>query len=80
MSSTVADAAAARLAAVRARIADAAARYGRDAADITLIAVSKTHSAAAVDALAALGQRDFGENYLQEALEKLATLAARPLV
>jgi uncharacterized pyridoxal phosphate-containing UPF0001 family protein len=80
MSSTVADAAAARLAAVRARIADAAARYGRDAADITLIAVSKTHSAAAVDALAALGQRDFGENYLQEALEKIATLAARPLV
>ena len=65
---------AARLAAVRARLAAAAAAAGRDPAGITLVAVSKTQPPAAVAALAALGQRDFGENYLQEALPKLAAL------
>ena len=69
-----------RLGAVRARIAAAAAAAGRDPAGITLVAVSKTQPAAAVAALAELGQRDFGENYLQEALPKIDALRARGLI
>lgn len=69
-----------RLAAVRARIGAAAAAAARDPAAITLVAVSKTQPAGAVAALAALGQRDFGENYLQEALPKIAALQGRGLV
>jgi pyridoxal phosphate enzyme (YggS family) len=62
------------LAAVRARIEAAARGAGRDAAAVTLVAVSKTNPAAAVrDALAA-GQRIFGENRVQEALEKFPAL------
>lgn len=72
--------AATRLAAVRARIAAAAQRYGRDPANVQLIAVSKTQPAARVAQLAELGQRDFGENYLQEALTKIAALRDRALV
>lgn len=53
--------------AVRERVAAAAQRAGHE---VTLLAVSKTRSAAAVRELAALGQRDFGENYVQEALTK----------
>jgi pyridoxal phosphate enzyme (YggS family) len=71
---------AARLAAVRARIAAAAAAAGRDPAAITVVAVSKTQPAAAVAALAALGQVHFGENYLQEALPKIDALQGRGLV
>lgn len=71
---------AARLGAVRARIAAAAAAAGRDPAGITLVAVSKTQPAAAVAALAALGQVHFGENYLQEALPKIDALQGRGLV
>jgi PLP dependent protein len=63
-----------RLDTVRARIAEAAHAAGRDPASITLIAVSKTQSAQSIRALAALGQRDFGENYLQEALGKINEL------
>jgi pyridoxal phosphate enzyme (YggS family) len=55
-----------RLVEVRSRIAAAAARAGRDAADITLIAVTKVFPAAAILDAYALGLRDFGENYLQE--------------
>jgi PLP dependent protein len=69
-----------RLRAVRARIARAVAEAGRDAAAVRLLAVSKTFDAAAVRELAACGQLEFGENYLQEALEKQATLADLPLV
>ena len=54
-------------------------RYGRDADSVRLIAVSKTQPADAIRALAELGQQDFGENYLQEALPKLAALAHLPL-
>ena len=50
-------------------------RYGREADSVRLIAVSKTQPAAAIRAVAALGQTDFAENYLQEALPKLAALA-----
>jgi PLP dependent protein len=61
-----------RLAAVRERIADAAGRAGRNPGDICLIAVSKTHPIDAVRAAAEAGQRDFGENKVQEALQKIA--------
>lgn len=57
---------------IHARIARAAAQHGRAA---SLLAVSKTKPAAAVRALAALGQRAFGENYVQEALAKQQELA-----
>ena len=65
------------LAAVRARIAAAAARAGRDPASIRLVAVSKTQPPEAVKAAWQAGQRDFGENYLQDALPKLDALADR---
>ncbi len=55
-----------RLAAVRERIAAAAARAGRVADDITLMAVSKTHSADTIRAAFELGVRHFGENRVQE--------------
>ena len=66
---------AARWAAVRARIDAACARAGRDPADVTLIAVSKTQPAEAVRAAAAAGARDFGENYAQELAGKRAACA-----
>jgi pyridoxal phosphate enzyme (YggS family) len=56
------------------RIASAATRCSRDPGSVGLVAISKGHPAAAVRTLAAAGQRDFGENYLQEALPKLAEL------
>ena len=56
---------------VRATIADAAARAGRDAADVTLVAVSKTHPAELVTELARVGVEHFGENRIQEAQGKL---------
>lgn len=62
---------AARLVAVRAQVADLARRYGRDPASVLVLAVSKTKPAAAVAAAYAAGQRDFGENFLQDALGKL---------
>ncbi|MHB1188077.1 YggS family pyridoxal phosphate-dependent enzyme [Thiobacillus sp.] len=68
-----------RLHAVQTRIAHAAAEAGRNAAAIRLLAVSKTFGAAAVRDLAACGQREFGENYVQEALEKQAALRDLPL-
>ena len=59
---------------IRARIAAAARVARRDPAGITLIAVSKTHSAARIIPLIAAGQRVFGENRVQEAAEKWPTL------
>ena len=64
-----------RLAEVRNRIADAAGRAGRKPEDVRLIAVSKTHPIEAVQAAAAAGQIDFGENKVQEALQKIAQSA-----
>jgi pyridoxal phosphate enzyme (YggS family) len=61
--------------AVRSRIAHAAARVGRDPGGIGLLAVSKGQPAGAVRAAYALGQRAFGENYVQEALAKADALA-----
>lgn len=64
---------------VRALLAACCRRSGRDPASASLLAVSKTHPADAVLGLAALGQRMFGENYLQEALDKMrACEAERP--
>jgi len=60
---------------VRERIAAAARSAGRDPASVDLLAVSKTWPADDVRALAALGQRDFGENRAQELIAKAADLA-----
>lgn len=68
-----------RLAETRNRIASAAMRYGRDPDSVRLIAVSKTQPVEAIRTLAMLGQQEFAENYVQEALPKLAALADLPL-
>ena len=70
----------ARLADVRERIARAAARAGRDPSYIKLIAVSKTFPASIVEAVAAQGQIDFGENKVQEAEGKRAAMRDLPIV
>jgi PLP dependent protein len=67
---------AAGLARVRARIADACAAAGRDRAEVTMIAVTKTYPAGDVVALAGLGVTDMGENRDQEAAPKAAEVAA----
>jgi pyridoxal phosphate enzyme (YggS family) len=54
-------------------------RYGRDPCSVRLLAVSKTQPVEAIRTLAELGQHDFGENYVQEALPKLTALADLPL-
>ena len=59
---------------IRARIAAAAAEAGRRAEEITLVAVSKTHPAAAIAEAIAAGQVVFGENRVQEAAEKFGPL------
>ncbi len=66
---------AANLQAVRARIAAACIAAGRAAGSVQLLAVSKTWPAARVREAVAAGQRAFGENYVQEALDKVAELA-----
>jgi hypothetical protein len=68
------------LAAVRARISTACAAAGRDPAELTLIAVTKTYPASDVLELARLGLTDFGENRDQEAGPKAAAVAAVPAV
>jgi pyridoxal phosphate enzyme (YggS family) len=65
---------------VRARIAAAARAAGREPGDIALLAVSKTFAAEQVRAAYAAGQREFGENYAQEAMEKIDALAALPII
>jgi pyridoxal phosphate enzyme (YggS family) len=62
---------AANLQSVRSRIDAAARRAGRDPSDVTLVAVSKTFSLDHVRAAWAAGQREFGENKVQEALQKI---------
>ena len=61
-----------RLAEVRARIDAAARGAGRDPSSVRLVAVSKTFPIAAVREACAAGHRDFGENRVQEALDKIA--------
>jgi hypothetical protein len=69
----------ARLADVRDRIARAAGRVGRDPATVTLVAISKTFTADHIKAAADCGQTDFGENKVQEALEKMDQTADLPI-
>ncbi len=66
---------AANLQAVRERIAAACRAAGRREDSVSLLAVSKTWPAAGLREAAIAGQRAFGENYLQEALDKIAALA-----
>ena len=54
-------------------------RYGRARNSVALVAVSKRQPASAIAQAFALGQRAFGENYVQEALTKIASLAAHPI-
>ncbi|MGE8497330.1 MAG: YggS family pyridoxal phosphate-dependent enzyme [Pseudomonas sp.] len=68
------------IAKVGARIREAAQASERDFSSIGLLAVSKTKPAEAVREAFAAGQHDFGENYLQEALDKQAALADLPLI
>ncbi len=64
------------LAEVRRRITAAAEEAGRDPGEVTLVAVSKVHPAAAVEAALAAGQTVFGENRVQEAQGKYPALKA----
>src|SRR5436189_4629673 len=64
------------LQAVRARIGRAAKAARRDAHGVTLLAVSKTHGSSRVAEARAAGQAAFGENYVQEAIEKMAAVPA----
>lgn len=57
------------------RIRRAEIAFHRPTASVQLVAVSKTHAATRIRRVAALGHRDFGENYLQEALHKMDELA-----
>jgi PLP dependent protein len=65
---------ASRLQAVKARISEAARAAGRPPGEITLVAVSKTFPPRAIVEACAAGQTDFGENYAQEGIEKIAAL------
>ena len=60
---------------VHARMAQACAAAERPASAVTLLCVSKTHPAQAVRDAFAVGERSFGENYVQEGVDKIATLA-----
>jgi pyridoxal phosphate enzyme (YggS family) len=64
---------------VRARMAAACLAAGRDPHDVRLLAVSKTFGPDAVAEAYAAGQTAFGENYIQEAVEKMAALSHLPL-
>ena len=65
-----------RLRLLRARIAKVCAQHGRDPASVRLLAVSKTLGPDAVWQAWQAGQRDFGENYVQEGVEKICALRA----
>lgn len=67
----------AQLAQVREGIAEAARQAGRAPESVNLLAVSKTFGPEAVIEAADAGQREFGENYVQEALDKIAAVKAR---
>jgi len=69
-----------RLAAVRAQVAEAAQRVGRDAAAVRIVAVTKGFPPAVVDAAVGAGLSDIGENYVQEARDKRAAAGASDAV
>jgi pyridoxal phosphate enzyme (YggS family) len=62
---------------VRERIGAAAERAGRDPGDVTLVAVSKAHPVPLIREAIAAGQRDFGENRVQEAVAKYKELGTQ---
>ena len=62
---------------VQQRLGDACAQAGRPSSAVELLAVSKTFGPEAVEQAAAAGQVAFGENYIQEAVEKIVTLQER---
>ena len=64
-----------KIAVVRDRMAQAARRCGRDPAEVALVAVSKTHPAEMVRQAWAAGVTTMGENYIQEARDKITALA-----
>jgi pyridoxal phosphate enzyme (YggS family) len=64
---------------VKARLSGAARAAGRDPGALTLLAVSKAHAPALIAEAFAAGQRAFGENYVQEAAEKMDALAGLPI-
>lgn len=68
-----------RLQAVASRVAAAARAAGRRADDIRIVAVSKTFAPERIREACAAGQRDFGENYVQEAVAKMDALADLPI-
>ena len=73
------DTIASNLQAVHERIARAAAAAGRHAGEVALVAVSKTFPSTRIAEAHAAGQRAFGENHLQEAVEKITLFAHLPL-
>jgi hypothetical protein len=64
--------------AVRAAVEEACRRAGRAPADVTIVAVSKRHPAAAIDEAVAAGATDLGENYAQELIAKQAVVRSSP--
>src|SRR3954470_9474123 len=68
-----------KLQSVHERVARACAAAQRDVNEITLLAVSKTFGPEAVREAFAAGQTAFGENYIQEAVDKIAVLRDLPL-
>jgi PLP dependent protein len=68
-----------RLREVRARVAAAAAQSGRSVDSVTIVGASKSQPLTSIETLAGLGIAHFGENYVQEGLEKIDALAGEPL-
>lgn len=68
-----------RLTALRQRIATAVNRFNRDPASVHLVAVSKTKPVELVEAAHLAGQKDFGENYLQDALTKIKSFGGQDI-
>ena len=68
------------LALVQQKIVQTARQYQRDPQTITLLAVSKTKPLSDIQTALRCGQHDFGENYLQEAEQKIIALADSPIV
>lgn len=64
---------------VRGRIADSAAKAGRDAGTVKLISVTKTVSVEIIKELYRLGERDFGENRVQVGLPKVKDISAEDI-
>ncbi len=65
---------------IRQKISDAEKQFGRPAGSVRLLAVSKTKPASMVQSAYGAGQRHFGENYLQDALEKIEALPLEGIV